>query len=224
MDRVRSSCWWKTNPRFACSSARCCASLAMVAWRPADAKSAIPILASKARLDLMITDVGLPVMNGRQLAEIARQHRPELKVLFVTGYAEHATTRAGFLDAGMDIVIKPFALDALAIKSAKCSASRPTMRPGDRHRCGDPGGICAGKQLKDAGYTDFFDPGAGGRRRRHLVSQQLPRLQVRRAIASVLLLLRIKTGLGPSPMPARMKSATISRNAFRPSVYATICG
>jgi DNA-binding response OmpR family regulator len=55
-------------------------------------------------------------MNGRQLAEIARQHRPELKVLFVTGYAEHATTRAGFLDAGMDIVIKPFALDALAIK------------------------------------------------------------------------------------------------------------
>ncbi len=82
----------------------------------ADAKSAIPIIASKTRLDLMITDVGLPVMNGRQLAEIARQHRPELKVLFVTGYAEHATTRSGFLGAGMDIVIKPFALDALAIK------------------------------------------------------------------------------------------------------------
>jgi PAS domain S-box-containing protein len=81
-----------------------------------DAKSAIPIIASKTRLDLMITDVGLPVMNGRQLAEIARQHRPELKVLFVTGYAEHATTRAGFLAAGMGIVIKPFALDALAIK------------------------------------------------------------------------------------------------------------
>jgi signal transduction histidine kinase/CheY-like chemotaxis protein len=82
----------------------------------ADAKSAIPILASKARLDLMITDVGLPVMNGRQLAEIARQHRPDLRVLFVTGYAEHAATRAGFLAAGMDIVIKPFALDALAVK------------------------------------------------------------------------------------------------------------
>jgi PAS domain S-box-containing protein len=82
----------------------------------ADAKSAIPILASKTRLDLMITDVGLPVMNGRQLAEIARQHRPDLKVLFVTGYAEHATTRSGFLAAGMDIVIKPFALDALAVK------------------------------------------------------------------------------------------------------------
>jgi CheY-like chemotaxis protein len=82
----------------------------------ADAKSAIPILASQTRLDLMITDVGLPVMNGRQLAEIARQHRPELKVLFVTGYAEHATTRTGFLAPGMDIVIKPFALDALAVK------------------------------------------------------------------------------------------------------------
>jgi PAS domain S-box-containing protein len=82
----------------------------------ADAKSAIPILASQTRLDLMITDVGLPVMNGRQLAEIARQHRPDLKVLFVTGYAENATTRTGFLAPGMDIVIKPFALDALAIK------------------------------------------------------------------------------------------------------------
>jgi PAS domain S-box-containing protein len=82
----------------------------------ADAKSAIPILASKTRLDLMITDVGLPVMNGRQLAEIARQHRPDLRVLFVTGYAEHAATRAGFLATGMDIVIKPFALDALAVK------------------------------------------------------------------------------------------------------------
>jgi CheY-like chemotaxis protein len=82
----------------------------------ADAKAAIPILASKTRLDLMITDVGLPVMNGRQLAEIARQHRPDLKVLFVTGYAEHATTRTGFLAPGMDIVIKPFALDALAVK------------------------------------------------------------------------------------------------------------
>ena len=44
----------------------------------------------------MITDVGLPGMNGRQLAEIARQHRPDLKMLFVTGYAEHATASAAF--------------------------------------------------------------------------------------------------------------------------------
>jgi DNA-binding response OmpR family regulator len=72
----------------------------------------------------MITDVGLPGMNGRQLAEIARQHRPELKVLFVTGYAEHATTRGGFLGAGMEMVTKPFALDALAKKIRDMFATR----------------------------------------------------------------------------------------------------
>ncbi len=82
----------------------------------ADGATALPILASKRRIDLMITDVGLPGMNGRQLAEIARQHRPALKVLFVTGYAEHATVRSGFLAPGMEMVTKPFALDLLANK------------------------------------------------------------------------------------------------------------
>jgi len=81
-----------------------------------DGQSAMPILISDTRLDLMITDVGLPGMNGRQLAEIARQHRPGLKVLFVTGYAEHATGREGFLEPGMAMVTKPFALDALALR------------------------------------------------------------------------------------------------------------
>jgi PAS domain S-box-containing protein len=89
-----------------------------------DGQAALPILASHRRLDLMITDVGLPGMNGRQLAEIARQHRPELKVLFVTGYAEHATTRGGFLGAGMEMVTKPFALDALAKKIRDMFATR----------------------------------------------------------------------------------------------------
>ena len=67
-------------------------------------------------LDLLITDVGLPGLNGRQIAEIARQHRPNLKILFVTGYAEHATGHAPFLEPGMEMVTKPFALDALALK------------------------------------------------------------------------------------------------------------
>ncbi len=82
----------------------------------ADGAAALPILASQRRIDLMITDVGLPGMNGRQLAEIARQYRPGLKVLFVTGYAEHATIRSGFLEPGMEMVTKPFALDVLANK------------------------------------------------------------------------------------------------------------
>jgi PAS domain S-box-containing protein len=81
-----------------------------------DARPAIPLLQSDRRIDLMVSDVVLPHINGRKLAEIARAARPDLKVLFVTGYAEHATFRGDFLEAGMDMLTKPFALDALGAK------------------------------------------------------------------------------------------------------------
>ncbi|PMU12443.1 MULTISPECIES: PAS domain S-box protein [unclassified Pseudomonas] len=81
-----------------------------------DAKTALPLLESDLRIDLLVTDVGLPGMNGRQLAEIARQHRPALKVLFMTGYAEKAAERQGFLEEGMDMVAKPFSIDLMANK------------------------------------------------------------------------------------------------------------
>lgn len=76
-----------------------------------DADAALPILASASAIDLLITDVGLPGLNGRQLAEIARQSRPALPVLFMTGYAEKAQERASFLDEGMAMIAKPFLLD-----------------------------------------------------------------------------------------------------------------
>lgn len=81
-----------------------------------DADSAMPILDSGQRIDLLISDVGLPGMNGRQLAEIGRQYRPDLKVLFITGYAEHAAVRGGFLDPGMQMITKPFTFDLLTAK------------------------------------------------------------------------------------------------------------
>ncbi len=81
-----------------------------------DAVGAVPILESAQRIDLMISDVGLPGMNGRQLADIGRQIRPDLKVLFITGYAENAGVRAGFLDTGMQMITKPFAFDHLTAK------------------------------------------------------------------------------------------------------------
>jgi PAS domain S-box-containing protein len=81
-----------------------------------DAKTALPSIEHANRIDLLVTDVGLPGMNGRQLAEIARQHRPGLRVLFITGYAEGALARHGFLEPGMDLIAKPFALDHLAGK------------------------------------------------------------------------------------------------------------
>jgi len=82
----------------------------------ADPLEALPHLASAARVDLMISDVGLPGMNGRELAERARAHRPDLPILFITGYAENAAIRAGFLGANMSMITKPFSLDALAAK------------------------------------------------------------------------------------------------------------
>jgi PAS domain S-box-containing protein len=81
-----------------------------------DARLAIPLLQSDQRIDLLISDVVLPHVNGRKLAELARNLRPELKVLFVSGYAENAIVRGEFLDPGMDMLTKPFALDALAAK------------------------------------------------------------------------------------------------------------
>ncbi len=82
--------------------------------RGADTAAALRVLRSNARIDLLITDVGLPGgMNGRQMADAAREVRPELKVLFITGYAENAAIGNGLLAAGMAVLTKPFALDAL---------------------------------------------------------------------------------------------------------------
>ncbi|MDE1991566.1 MAG: PAS domain-containing protein [Rhizobiaceae bacterium] len=81
-----------------------------------DSTSALPIIESKRRIDLLVSDVGLPGLNGRQLAEIAIKERAGLKVLFITGYAATAASRADFLAPGMDMITKPFAIDDLARK------------------------------------------------------------------------------------------------------------
>ena len=81
-----------------------------------DARDAISLLRTSQHIDLLISDVVMPHVNGRKLAETARGLRRNLKVLFVSGYAENATVRGDFLEPGMDMLTKPFALDALAAK------------------------------------------------------------------------------------------------------------
>jgi CheY-like chemotaxis protein len=81
-----------------------------------DARAAIPMLQSDQTIDLLVSDVVLPHVNGKKLAEIARVARPALKVLFVSGYAENAVLREDFLSPGMDMLTKPFDLDALGAK------------------------------------------------------------------------------------------------------------
>ena len=80
-----------------------------------DGPAGLKVLESNARIDLLITDVGLPGgMNGRQVADAARVHRPGLKVLFITGYAENAVISKGRMENGMFVITKPFQMDMLA--------------------------------------------------------------------------------------------------------------
>ena len=81
-----------------------------------DGPAGLKILQSGERIDLLVSDIGLPGMNGRQVADAAREQRPDLKVLFITGYAENAAMANGFLAPGMEMVTKPFAVDLLAAR------------------------------------------------------------------------------------------------------------
>jgi CheY-like chemotaxis protein len=78
-----------------------------------DGPNGLRILQSNVSVDLLLTDVGLPGMNGRQLADAGRELRPGLRVLLVTGYASKALEEAP-LAAGIEVMAKPFTIDGLA--------------------------------------------------------------------------------------------------------------
>jgi PAS domain S-box-containing protein len=86
------------------------------ALEAADGPAGLEILRGKKRVDLLVTDIGLPGLNGRQLADAARLTRPHLKILFMTGYAENAALAHGFLEPGMEMITKPFPIETLANK------------------------------------------------------------------------------------------------------------
>jgi PAS domain S-box-containing protein len=85
----------------------------------ADAASALGILDQNPDIDLMFTDVGLPGLNGRQLAEQARRRAPHLKILFTTGYARNAIVHNGILDYRVELLAKPFTVNALGRRIAE---------------------------------------------------------------------------------------------------------
>lgn len=81
-----------------------------------DGPSGLAILQSPQRIDLLVTDIGLPGLNGRQMADAARKTRRDLKILFMTGYSHDAATANGFLEPGMAMMTKPFGMDAMATR------------------------------------------------------------------------------------------------------------
>ena len=79
-----------------------------------DGPAGLRLLESEARIDLLVTDVGLPGgLNGRQVAEAARGLRADLRILFITGYAENAVLNHGHIEPGMEVLTKPFAVEEL---------------------------------------------------------------------------------------------------------------
>jgi PAS domain S-box-containing protein len=93
-----------------------------------DADAAMSHIASQ-RIDLLISDVGLPGMNGRQLAEAFREAHPSTPVLLMTGYAESAAVRSEFLGHNMNMIAKPFALEAFG-KAVRDAFGGATNSPG----------------------------------------------------------------------------------------------
>ena len=81
-----------------------------------DGREALELLGTLQRVDLLFTDIVMPNMNGRELADEARARRADLKVLYTTGYTKNAVVHNGMLDANVAFLPKPFALSALAIK------------------------------------------------------------------------------------------------------------
>ncbi|KQT67777.1 MULTISPECIES: response regulator [Pseudomonas] len=82
----------------------------------ADIESALERLQNDPSIDLLLTDVGLPRMSGRELADVARGWHEGLPILFMTGYAETALNRQVFLGTGMDMLVKPFQISELLDK------------------------------------------------------------------------------------------------------------
>lgn len=90
-----------------------------------DGPSALRLIQSGARIDLLVTDVGLPGgLNGRQVSDAGRALRPDLKVLFITGYAENAAIGNGHLEPGMQLLTKPFKMDTLSKRVQSILESR----------------------------------------------------------------------------------------------------
>jgi signal transduction histidine kinase/CheY-like chemotaxis protein len=89
----------------------------------ANGSAALKIIEAGQRVDLLFTDVVMPEMTGRQLADVAIQRLPDLKVLYTTGYTRNAVVHNGTLDAGTHLLQKPYSIEELALKVKRVMAT-----------------------------------------------------------------------------------------------------
>lgn len=101
-------------------------SLGYAAIKASNGHEALQVLAKTASIDLLFTDVVMPGgMGGRELSEAARKMRPGLRVLFTSGYTENSIVHNGRLDAGVELISKPYGREQLAMKLRKVFATPP---------------------------------------------------------------------------------------------------
>ena len=112
----RLSWSWKTKPAVRQFSVDALKELGYRVLEADGAATALRLLESHPEVKLLFTDIVMPDVNGSKLAEEARRRHPHLKVLFTTGYTRNAVVHNGVLEAGVDMIGKPFTLEALASK------------------------------------------------------------------------------------------------------------
>ena len=99
--------------RLSCDSLR---ELGYTVLESESASTALAMVDDTPSIKLLFTDVVMPEINGKKLADAALKKRPDLKVLFTTGYTRNAVVHGGILDPGVNLISKPFTIEQLASK------------------------------------------------------------------------------------------------------------
>ena len=82
----------------------------------ASAQAALALIIERPDIDLLFTDIVMPEMNGRRLVDLVREKRPDLPVIYTTGYSRNAVVHNGVLDPGVELIVKPFTIAELATR------------------------------------------------------------------------------------------------------------
>ncbi len=111
------ACWWKTRPRCASLPQRMLKQLGYTVLTAAKGDEAIELSSNHpGDISLLVTDVVMPNMSGRQVADALVLARPGLKVLFLSGYTDNTVVNHGILDSNVNFLAKPFSRETLARK------------------------------------------------------------------------------------------------------------